>query len=327
MAFLSQRSNEFMVPPLSLKTIIVSMVRSAFALTHDFVSANWIFGLEPAVLLINKAFSNNVVVEEIFLARRAGFLVSLPILTLLPLVWVVYRIAVTAWPLPLKTCINRPCLAVVVWTVLYAAVVGRLNPAGIEAWIMALPPLIILLAILVLENCIKLDKHRIVAILVTLIFFHNAMGGMALVTNPANEYDRVKGEWAIENASEHDLIIVTDNAGLAESLRYLSNANVALLRSFDAANISTILLGDAPQFVRAKTYGRDFGGQSLRDMVAATHAAGGRIILFDNFFTNRKLFSGSHTELPKPMRDLKERSSLVYQSADAGATYVLDKTH
>ena len=322
-AFLAQRAGEFMVPSLSLRTVVVSMIRSAFALAHDLASANWIFAFDPVVALIQRAFSNNIIAEEVFLAKRAGALVYVPLLTLTALGVLALWILRALWRPSLAFLKQRPFLVLLVWLLVNGAVIGRLNPAGLEAWIMVFPPMILILAALVIEPCLRIGRGRLIAAFAGALFLHNAVGGMALVFDPANEYDRQRGAWVIAEAEPEDLVIVVSNAGLGETLRYLSPARVAMIAVFQPPDVSVSLLENDLNGLFTKTRGRDFDGDFLRDLIRETWASGGRLILFDHFF-----------ELPEPLRRihrpehdaldaLKDRLVRVYAAPDVGATYVL----
>lgn len=313
-AFLSQRSNEFMVPSLSLKTVVVSLVRSAFSLSHDIASANWLFGIDEFVKLINRAFSNNVVMEEVYLASQFGWFVYIPIATITLLGIIFIRVVAVAMPIPLKEILTLRVGSLVIWLLIYGVVVGRLNPAGIEAWIMVLPALIILSAVLIIDPLIKRQRHILVITLVGALMTHNLLGGMLLVQSPEYEYDRVKGAWIIEHATKNDLVIVTDNAGLAESMRYLSKANVALVRSFSAPALASVLLGKQKSSIFIQTYGRDFGGIPLNRLLRQTAVKGGKIILFSDFFQSTGL---------SVTQTLHDNMQQVHSDPYLGSTYMM----
>ncbi|TVT64269.1 MAG: hypothetical protein FHK78_08460 [Sedimenticola selenatireducens] len=322
-AFLSQRSDEFMIPTLSVKTVFVSLIRSAFSLSHDLVSANWIFGFDVVVQLINRAFSNNVIAEEVFLAQRAGWIVYFPIVSLILLLVVASRIVIVSWPLSLKRVLDTQTVTIIVWLLLYGAVVGRLNPAGIEAWIMALPPLMILLAVFLFEACVVKQKQSALMVFAGLLLVHNFVGGMFLVKNPEHEYDRVKGAWVISQATVNDLVIVTDNAGLAEAMRYLSKSQIALISSRTAPVLADALLNKRLPIISISTFGRDFGGQSITALIEQAAKKSGRIILFEEFYqTNNKVamnLSKDQDSLTRLQRAMKR----VHASSEVGSTYVM----
>lgn len=324
-AFLSQRSTEFIVPTFSLKTLIVSMVRSAFSLGHDLTSVNWIFAFDPVVALIQKAFSNNVIVEEVFLAKRAGALVYLPVITLLALAVVSLRILLFVGMPSIAFLKQRGFLVILVWTLINGAIIGRLNPAGLEAWIIVFPPLVILFSALVIEPCLRRGRGVWVGGFAVILFFHNAVGGMALVRDPANEYARALGAWVIAEAKADDLVIVTGDASLAESLRYLAPAQVAAVGQFQAPVISARLLESDLDSLLTRTKGRDFEDALLSQMIENTWNSGGRLILLTPFFEvprGFKLEDWPEFGLTSALRDELEQ---VYDAPGVGATYILSE--
>jgi len=322
-SFLSQRSGEFMVSPLSLWTVIVSLIRAAFALTHDIASANWIFAIDPVAGLVRRAFSYNVITEEIFLAKRAGLLAYLPILTLFLLVVVALRILISVWPLSIAPLRRRRMLVILAWIGINGVIIGRLNPAGVEAWILILPPLVLVFAVGVIEPCLRKGVGRLIGGFVLLLFLHNALGGMALVFDPAGEYDRVKGAWVIEQAQPRDLVLVAGNAGLVESLRYLSSAEVALISAADVPEVAESLLEEDMSHLTIRTKGRDFSNQFLRSLIREAGQSGGRLILFDEFFKRPEGGATGDWLEDARLRKLQVRAVEVHESHGAGATYVL----
>lgn len=321
--FLSQRAEEFIVPPLSLRTVVVSVIRAAFALGHDIASANWIFAFEPVVGLIQRAFSNNVITEEVFLAKRAGFLAYLPLLSLLLLAILSLRILVSIWPLPKRLLRQRWFLVILLWTIANGIIVGRLNPAGTEAWIMLLPPLVLAVAACVIEPFLNNGRGRLVGALAAVLFLHNAIGGMALVADQENEYDRVKGAWIAAEAGPQDLVIVTENAGLAEALRYLSSANVALIATREAPAVADSLVRGDMNRLFTLTRGRDFNNRLLRNLIKESWRQGGRVIIFDDFFELPAQFRYESSPAFAPLSGLREKAVRVYDAEDVGATYLL----
>jgi len=318
--FLAQRSEEFAPPPLSLSVVVPSILKSAFALGHDIVSANWLFGFAPAEEFIRQQFSRNVIQEEVFTASHAGWLVFPPLI-LLPLVAVAFMMSVrSALPLPWHRLRDRRVVTVVVWLLIVGAIIGRLNPAGVEPWIMVLLPLVLLFSVLVIEPCIAAGHGKWLGILVALVFAHNALGGMMIVRDPANEFDRVKGAWVIAEGQPADLVVVTDNAGLGESLRYLGRSEVAIIRAHYMGPVARALLtGIWTKDVR--TIGRDFMDRPLPDLLAATWRRGGRLVLFDDVFRNPPR-SAPVTDLVD-LRRLRELLQPVHRHPTLGETLVL----
>jgi predicted nuclease of predicted toxin-antitoxin system len=321
--FLSQRSDEFMVSPFSLRTVIVSIIRTAFALSHDIVSANWIFAFDPLSDLVQRAYPTNVIKEEIFLAKKAGVLAYLPALSLALLVALGGWIMLRAWRLPEGLLRRRPMIVVLLWLGINGAIIGRLNPAGVEAWIMVLAPIALVAAAFVIEPCVRRGRVLVIAAFVTVLFFHNLVGGMALMFDPQGEYNKVKGAWVIDNARSNDLVIVPADADLVEALRYLSPAQVALIAMGDIPKVADSLAGQDLESLYTRTRGRDFDHHILRRLIENARDSGGRVIVFSDFFVPPP--SRIQAEWPAfaAVEALREKATRVYETPDAGDTYVL----
>ncbi|TQV83340.1 hypothetical protein [Denitrobaculum tricleocarpae] len=324
-AFLSQRSSEFIVPTFSLKTLVVSMIRSAFAIGHDLVSMNWVFAFDPVIALIQQAFSYHIIDEEVFSARRAGFLVYLPIVTVVALATVSLRILVVLGIPSITFLKQRPFLVIFLWTAINGAVVGRLNPGGLEAWIMVFPPLILLFAALVVEPCMRMGRGAWVVAFAVVLSLHNAVGGMALVRDPAHEYARVVGAWVIDEAKSEDLVIVTGDASLGESLRYLSAAQVAFVGEFQAPVISARLLDGDLSDLATRTKGRDFDGVPLHELIETTWRADGRVIFLERFFEVPRGFKRENWPEFELTSVLRAQLEQVHDNPDVGGTYLLSE--
>ncbi len=320
--FLRQRSNEFMVPALTGRVVIVSVIKSAFAFSHDLLSANWIFGMDWAADLVQRVFPSNVIDEEIFTARQAGKWIYAPLAILPALAAVLAGVILAARPWPWHRLRERRVAVCVLWLAVYSAMVGRLNPAGIEAWIMVLLPLFLLLGPLLVEPCLRDQRGgRLLAALVGLMLAHNAIGGMALVRDPATEYDLVKSAWIVKQAGPDDLVIITDNVGLAETLRYRSRVRIAVIRSQFSPLAAMALLKGHLGMSTIFTVGRGFERRRLGEMVAETWRRGGRLIFFDEFFKSRTKDQNSPRR--RILDRLRSRVQTVYHHETLGSTFIL----
>lgn len=315
-AFLSQRSEEFMVPSLSVKTVIVSMAQSVFSIGHDFTSANWVFAWTPIANYVQTLFPNNVLIEEIFLAKQVGAL-KYPLLILQALlVAVLLWIVAKAVPLLTQLRLPRSGWVILIWVLINGAIIGRLNPAGLEAWIMVFPGLILLASFFIIEPLIR--THRsVLVVLVALLLCQNALGGMYLVSDAESDYHQVKGRWVIENSSPDDLLIVAGDASLTEAMRYLANAKVVNVALFDRTMIALGVLSKDLGRITINTRGRDFDQTLLANVIADTVNNGGRVFVFGDFFSEKN--NASNPLLHK----LKQQSHQVSDSSRTANTFVL----
>lgn len=316
--FLSQRSEEFVVPTLSVSTVVFSIARSFFSLTHDFATANWVFASQPVLEFVNRMFPQNVIAEEIYLASQVGWRIYPLVVTQSALGLIVFTLLYQGIRRIKKLKIDRKLLVVLLWTGVNGAIIGRLNPAGLEAWIMVFPPLVLLVSVIVLSRVS--DKYfRLGVAGLWLLLLHNFFGGISLVMDGDYELHRVKGEWVINQASEKDLVVVSGDAGFAETLRYLSAAEVIYVSVYDqiGAHIHTDTIGD----ITAQTWGRDFSGHSVAEKLTTALNRGGRVIVFEEFF-----YIGS-PPLNSPIWELKDASHKVFSPEGIFSTYVLPIGH
>jgi hypothetical protein len=302
--------------------VAVSIIKAGFALSHDLVSASWLFGWDWVVDWVHRVYPAHVIDEEVFTARQAGTLALVPLVVLpLLLASVCAVIAVSLHGMAGRLR-NRRLIVCLVWFGLYAAMVGRLNPAGIEAWIMVLLPMFIILGVLVVAPALE---HRrgglLLSTLVVLLAAHNWAGGMALVQDPAHEYDLAKGAWVVHEAAPRDLVIVTDNVGLGETLRYRSRATVTVIRSIEAVKVAKTILSDDLRQELVFTIGRGFRNKLLWDLLAEVRRRGGRIVVFDEFFRPETVFFDGAQR--RSLDQVRERAEVVYEHAQLGKTFAI----
>ncbi|MFK8048442.1 MAG: hypothetical protein AB8B81_08415 [Halioglobus sp.] len=283
--FLSQRSGEFMVPALSLGVVVKSIIKSGFALSHDLLSASWVFGSEMLSALVHRIFPSNVTEEEIYAARSVGQLIYLPFITIPMILAGLFTLWRRIPEIPWRVWKSWQAMVLLVWLLLNAAVIGRLNPAGIEAWLMVLVPLVGLVGLLVIRPAVEAGETRLIAALLTLVLVHNWFAGMLIVRDSDSDYDYVKGEWVIEQALENDLVIVVDDAGFAELMRYRSKAEVVLVSSLSTPTLARMLLSGRPGDIPVYTRGRDFAGLPLFSYIEEVRRTSGFVFLFEDFVT------------------------------------------
>ncbi len=329
-SFLMQRSSEFAVPTLTIGVFVKSIIKSALAFSHDLVSANWMFGFDGVSQLIQRIYPSHVIEEEVFAAKTIGNLIYLPLILLLVLILVVIRLLYKLPDIPWKKCQQKPVLVCITWLVITSLIIGRLNPAGIEAWLMVLPPVWLLLGVFIIEPAIIAKRGGLIWVGVTLLFAINLMGGMVMMWDPDADFDNQKGRWAVDNGNQNDLIIVVDDAGFAEYMRYLSDANVVLIRAPDSPSVARSLLDPENTKLSVFTFGRDFAFQGLGRHIDDALNAGGRIIVFEDFFTwqteNKSRYRPQTLAQVDLMARLQKKMTLPYGTKVQGATYLLNNS-
>ena len=167
---------------------------------------------------------------------------------------------------------------------------------------MVLIPLFCLLAVFFFEPLVEARRTLLLSTILFVFTAHNLTGGMAITWSLTGDFDYVKGQWVIEQATGDDLIIVIDDAGLAEMLRYRSQAKVDLVRAGSSPAIAHSLLNGEPPVQPILTFGRDFLGQDVYKHIQHSTEQGGRIFLFDEFFTWDTEYSAYY----RPQSDYEE---------------------
>ncbi len=274
--FMAQRSEEFMVPALSLWAVKMSLLRSVAALGHDITAANWVFGLPGAEGVVQRLFSSNTIEQELFQARQAGALPYVGLLTLPLVIAAAARVLWLACPWRVRWRLRGPLPAIWLWGTLTALIIGRLNPAGTEAWIVFLLPLTLLFGALVAAPAWARGGGQALGLLVAALAVHNALGGMALVASERSDLNAVRGAWVMQHAQANDLVLVADGTDLAESLRYRSPAQVLMIDGFAFPAVAQALGGDMEAEVHSR--GRGFMGVAVHLAARDTVARGGRVI-------------------------------------------------
>lgn len=313
-AFLSQRSEEFMVPTLSLKTVILSMFRSLFAIGHDFTSANWVFAFPSVMDWVQKLFPNNILQEERFMAEQIGWL-RYPLLVIqsvlmLGILWIFLK----ALKYAISNIYSRSFWVIVVWLLLNGLIIGRLNPGGLEAWIMVFPAIMLIVATTVIEPLTKRHNRNLVFVIV-LLAVQNFIGGMGLVSDSEYDYHQMKGKWLIENTQSQDLVIIAGDASLTEAIRYLAKAQVVNISEYDRHRVALGLSADNLEQLSINTRGRDFDQALVKDVIQHTLKQGGRIFVFEEFLSHNSLQGN------RLLAQLSRNSQRVFASPNTTDTY------
>ncbi len=328
--FLAQRSEEFIIPTLTFEVFLRSILQSAFALGHDILASHWVFGIDQLFEQIQHQLPRHDLHEERFLAEHMGrWRYIAPITCVAALVagaLLLFR-AGLSWR---RWQMSAPIAVTLLWTLVNGAIVGRMNAAGVEAWISVLLPLALLFGVWIAETLTQTGRERWLLVTLLLFALHNGLSGIFWVYSDDYEFEKVRGDWAIAQTQKNDLVIVTDQADLAEALRYHCAAEVVLMRGRDASWLAGILLRpEVPTTITIKTYGRDFAKQNIVDKVQHVRLERGRIILFSEFFKKHrlpKLYAADKAALiDNGQKDLDQLTTLidwVYTDATGGRTGV-----
>lgn len=325
--FLRQRSLEFVVWPFDLRNFIQATLGGALILWHDILSSNWIFAHDWIGQDVQRMFAYEWFFEKQYTARQAGWLAVAP-LVLIPLVtllgiWVLVR----AYPYALARVRDRRVGVYVAWLLVSGLIIWRLNPYGPEAWIMLLTPLMIVLAVVVIEPAIQRGGGRIVAWLVVGVAAHNAIGGIAIIHDSLSEYAVAKTQWVLENAAPKDVVLVVDDNPLFMTLNYRANAIIVPLVLEATPVIAEALVTGRWRVRLASELSKDFRVVVLADLFRETLANGHRIIFPSDFFegSRRRQFESINLHELDMLDRLRSQLTPVWSAPELGTLYVLDK--
>lgn len=244
LAFANNRTAEFDIEPVSMLLV----VKSLLSLAHDTLSTNWIFAYPELVETVRRTMPGRFIDAEIYAAARMGALALVPLVALPAFViGALWSLAAAIRHRRLARPAGRPAAFVAAWFVLYALIVGRLDANSFEPWIMALPPLVALFGIIVVDPVLRAGRSGAPRLLLGALVLHNG-AAMASLASPEGDAHRAWNAWLIENARPADLIVTPlrhfqfeafvryhvpaplvsiEREGLAATLRQIAEAKAA----------------------------------------------------------------------------------------------------
>lgn len=207
------------------REVNASPLTALFAFGSNIFSANWLFGFDIVIRFIESSFQNQVLVEEVYAAKNAGFLRFVPLITLpallITLLWLISVLRRRAFPRP-----SRETLVVLIWLAIYTAVLYKGSPTAPEAWIMLLLPLAILAGRYIVEPCLRLGHARLLVAFTVLLMLHNLFGGIGIIYSRQGDYYAVKSQWLVENATAADTLLTGSANPFRRYLEYFLPAHV-----------------------------------------------------------------------------------------------------
>ena len=321
--FLKQRTNEVTIQPLTLGYLLKSPIKMASSFSHYVLSTNWLFGLSPLVLLVRRIFPTNFIEEEVYAAEQYSAIAYLGACTyvagVIVLVWMVVR----AGPFSLRLLVERKVLTCVAWIGIYVLFIGRVKPSATEAWIMVLPPLVILVSVFLIDQRIRQSKLRAPLLLVLALLCHNAVGGIAVVYSERGDHARVKSDWLAETTETNDLFLMREpwsmqSPSVFRHVSHFGQATVAVMR-VDPGDDARGGFTEHICIVHVPTgQWNASGGVVQTNYFSRFWDAGGRIYVYDEFFLVapwRERHSPQQFEvLTQALSALKQGAVLVHQN-------------
>ena len=242
-----------------------SLVKGAVALAQNIAAGNFLFASERVQHALTALFPYRALARQIFTGQHADALSrTAPYATLALL-------ALAGGALLVARLRTRNLhqdaaftLAVGAWFALYALVVLVTEPGGPENWVMALPPLALLLAATVFAPLAAAGRTALPLAFALLLGFHNYFGAFRLLADEEGDLAACKSAWLVGHAGAGDLVITADNFEVARYLAYYSRAQIIHL-------IYTVTASTRPQFLDTlkHCHGRVYATAEVFDLPAS----------------------------------------------------------
>lgn len=210
---------------ISFNAIRKTLISASIGLGNAVASGAPLFAIPAVADFAEQALPTILLVEEHFLAQHtATWLKTLGLITtcltllcglaLLPFLFMPSK------DRKHQTARSRLRLVMVAWFVLHGLVVVRVAPASPEMWIMALPPLWLLVAERIHASR---RPHQGTIALMTLsvvLLLHNLAAGMLPIRDHTGDYDFNRTRLVLEIATPSDTIVTGGGSGITRFLRY-----------------------------------------------------------------------------------------------------------
>ncbi|MCX7007870.1 MAG: hypothetical protein NTY53_11600 [Kiritimatiellaeota bacterium] len=197
-----------------------SLAKGAVALTQNITAGNFLFASEKFQHALTELFPYRALERQIFTGQHADALSStVPYVTLALLLLAGVALLVARRRVPPSAPDAAFKISVGVWFALYAAVVLVTEPGGPENWVMALPPLMLLVAATLFAPLAAAGRVALPLAFVALLGLHNYFGAFRLLADEEGDLAARKSAWFIQNATGTDLILTADTF---ETVRYLA---------------------------------------------------------------------------------------------------------
>jgi hypothetical protein len=222
-----------------------SLAKGAAALTQNITAGNFLFASETFQRALPQLFPYRALERQIFTGQHADALSrTAPYATLALLVLAGVALLVVRRRSPATAPDAAFKISLGVWLGLYAAVVLGTEPGGPENWVMALPPLMLLVAAMLFAPLAAAGRSALPLACVVLLGLHNYLGAFRLLANETGDLAACKSAWLVQNAKPGDLILNADTFEVARYLAYYSHAEVThLIYAVTAANREQFFAG------------------------------------------------------------------------------------
>ncbi|SEW50324.1 protein O-mannosyl-transferase family [Chitinophaga arvensicola] len=202
-----------------------SPLMSVFVLGSDVAATNFLYGIPGVRTFIAQHFPTHVISEEIYAASRHGRGNYIPLATCIALLGVIGWIIVR-YRKHIGFSRQKPVVVVlIIWPVMYAAMLLFLDPTSPEPWMMLVMPLVIFVAYWT-RFLFGSRQTGIVWLLAGLLLVHNWLGGYRIIADEKGDYIAHNVGWLKTNAKENDLVVSLSASTTLAYIDYYTPATI-----------------------------------------------------------------------------------------------------
>lgn len=203
-----------------------SRLMSLVVFIDNIVSENFAFGIDWVESFIHRTFPERNISEEVYAGNINGAYNYVALTTFILfglsffyLVKVLYKSGARRF--------NYLQVTLVLWVILYLICIAYLDPTSPEPYVMVIVPFWLFISSWIGAG---IRKSKLLLQLYTvagLLFFHNLIGGYAIIKNKKSDYQAFQASWVISHTNPGDVVLCEwPKRGLINYIRYYSPANI-----------------------------------------------------------------------------------------------------
>ncbi|TAN38998.1 MAG: DUF2723 domain-containing protein [Verrucomicrobia bacterium] len=209
---------------------LASAVKGLIALTQNLAAGNFLFASEKFQHTLVQLFPYRALARQIFTGQHADILArTVPFITLTLLVVFGFALLIIRRKIGRLASDTPLASAAATWLGLQMIVLLLTEPGSPENWVMALPPLWLLITVTLYAPLATAGRPLLPLAIAAILCTHNYFGGFRLLADPRGDLAACKSAWLIQHAKPNDLILTADSFEVMRYLRYHSSAEVVHL--------------------------------------------------------------------------------------------------